>query len=68
MRSAGSVSVLPNPEVSRVRTPVSAMWPARGLLDLLGIDLPTVQAPMAGANGAAMAIAVTEADGLGSLP
>jgi nitronate monooxygenase len=44
------------------------MWPDRRLLDLLGIKLPIVQAPMAGANGSAMAIAVCEAGGLGSLP
>jgi len=44
------------------------MWPDRRLLDLLGIDLPIIQAPMAGANGSAMAIAVSEAGGLGSLP
>src|SRR5262245_42443178 len=44
------------------------MWPNRRLLDLLGIELPILQAPMAGANGAAMAIAVSEAGGLGSLP
>ena len=44
------------------------MWPDRRLLDLLGIDLPIVQAPMAGATDAAMAIAVSEAGGLGSLP
>ena len=44
------------------------MWPDRRLLDLLRIDLPIVQAPMAGANGSAMAIAVSEAGGLGSLP
>ena len=44
------------------------MWPNRRLLDLIGIDLPIIQAPMAGANGLAMAIAVSEAGGLGSLP
>jgi nitronate monooxygenase len=44
------------------------MWPDRRLLDLVGIDLPIIQAPMAGANGSAMAIAVSEAGGLGSLP
>jgi nitronate monooxygenase len=44
------------------------MWPDRRLLDLLGIELPIIQAPMAGANGSAMAIAVSEAGGLGSLP
>ena len=44
------------------------MWPDRRLLDLLGIELPIVQAPMAGATDAAMAIAVSESGGLGSLP
>lgn len=44
------------------------MRPGRRLLDLFGIDLPIVQAPMAGANGSAMVIAVAEAGGLGSLP
>jgi len=34
----------------------------------LGIDLPVIQAPMAGAQGSAMAIAVSNAGGLGSLP
>jgi nitronate monooxygenase len=35
---------------------------------LLGIDLPIVQAPMAGVQGSALAIAVSNAGGLGSLP
>jgi nitronate monooxygenase len=35
--------------------------------DLLGIELPIIQAPMAGAAFAEMAIAVSEAGGLGSL-
>ena len=34
----------------------------------LGIDLPVIQAPMAGVQGSAMAIAVSRAGGLGSLP
>ena len=38
------------------------------LQDLLHIDRPIIQAPMAGAQGSAMAIAVSEAGGLGSLP
>jgi nitronate monooxygenase len=38
------------------------------LTELLGIELPIVQAPMAGAQGSAMAIAVSNAGGLGSLP
>jgi nitronate monooxygenase len=44
------------------------MWPDNRLLKLLGIDLPIVQAPMAGACGSAMAIATIRAGGLGSLP
>lgn len=44
------------------------MWPDRRLLDLIGIELPIIQAPMAGANGSAMVVAVNEAGGLGSLP
>ena len=38
------------------------------LQSLLGIDLPVIQAPMAGAQGSKMAIAVSNAGGLGSLP
>jgi nitronate monooxygenase len=38
------------------------------LTELLGIDLPIVQAPMAGVQGSALAIAVSNAGGLGSLP
>ena len=38
------------------------------LTDLLGIEHPIVQAPMAGSNGSGLAIAVSEAGGLGSLP
>jgi nitronate monooxygenase len=36
--------------------------------DLLEIELPVIQAPMAGAQGSALAIAVANAGGLGSLP
>src|SRR5688572_16653352 len=38
------------------------------LQQLLGISLPIIQAPMAGVQGSAMAIAVSNAGGLGSLP
>ena len=38
------------------------------LQDLLGLELPIIQAPMAGAQGSALAIAVSQAGGLGSLP
>jgi len=38
------------------------------LQQLLGTELPIIQAPMAGAQGSAMAAAVSNAGGLGSLP
>jgi nitronate monooxygenase len=38
------------------------------LQQLLGIDLPIIQAPMAGAQGSALAVAVSKAGALGSLP
>src|SRR5271165_3737215 len=37
------------------------------LLELLGIDLPIIQAPMAGVSSPAMAAAVAEAGALGSI-
>ncbi|MDR3509550.1 MAG: nitronate monooxygenase family protein [Caulobacteraceae bacterium] len=43
-------------------------WSDRRILDLFGIDAPIVQAPMAGASTPQMAIAVSQAGGLGSLP
>lgn len=43
-------------------------WPDSRILDLFGIELPIVQAPMAGSSGSAMAIAVANAGGLASLP
>lgn len=50
---------------------VVTIMPAAGatrLQDLLGIDLPVIQAPMAGVQGSALALAVCGAGGLGSLP
>ena len=38
------------------------------LRTLLGIEHPIIQAPMAGVQGSALAIAVSNAGGLGSLP
>ena len=38
------------------------------LRKLLGIDFPIIQAPMAGVQGSALAVAVCNAGGLGSLP
>lgn len=43
-------------------------WPDRRILDLFGIRLPILGAPLAGAGTAEMAIAVTRAGGLGALP
>ena len=38
------------------------------LRELLGIDLPILQAPIAGSQAGALAIAVSNAGGLGALP
>ncbi len=38
------------------------------LQQLLGVELRIVQAPMAGVQGSALAVAVSNAGGLGSLP
>ncbi len=43
------------------------MWPNRRLCDLLGIEHPIIQAPMAGSDTPAMAAAVANAGGLGSI-
>ena len=44
------------------------MWPDRRLLDRFEIDIPIVQAPMAGAMDTELAIAVALAGALASLP
>ena len=36
--------------------------------DLFGVELPVIQAPMAGSQDGALAVAVSNAGGLGSLP
>jgi nitronate monooxygenase len=43
-------------------------WPDRRILDLFGIELPIIQAPMAGATTVEMVVAAAKAGGLGSLP
>ncbi|MRG55332.1 2-nitropropane dioxygenase [Phyllobacterium sp. SYP-B3895] len=43
-------------------------WPDRRILDLFGIELPIIQAPMAGASTVEMVVAAAKAGGLGSLP
>jgi nitronate monooxygenase len=45
-----------------------SQWPDTRLLDLLGIELPIIQGPMAGATNSSMVIAVCNAGGLGSMP
>ena len=42
-------------------------WPDRRLLDLLRIEIPFIQAPMAGSDSVALARAVSSAGALGSL-
>ena len=44
------------------------MWSDRRVIDLFGIEVPIVQAPMAGPGTPELAIAVSDAGGLGSLP
>ena len=44
------------------------MRPMKHLLELLQTELPLIQAPMAGVQGSALAIAVANAGALGSLP
>jgi nitronate monooxygenase len=44
------------------------MWPDRRLIELLDIELPIVQAPVAGAMDWELAAAAAEAGALGSLP
>lgn len=36
--------------------------------ELFGVAIPIIQAPMAGVQGSGLAVAVCNADGLGSLP
>lgn len=43
-------------------------WHDRRILDLFGIELPIIQAPMAGSTTVDMVIATCRAGGLGSLP
>ena len=42
-------------------------WPDTRAMDLLGLDVPVIQAPMSGVGYADMAVAVCRAGGLGSL-
>ena len=44
-----------------------SQWPDRRLLDLLNIDIPIIQAPMAGSDSVALARSVSSTGALGSL-
>jgi nitronate monooxygenase len=46
----------------------STTWPDTRLLDLFGVELPIIAAPMANFAGVDLAVAVAEVGGLGSLP
>src|SRR6266540_146447 len=46
----------------------TGMWPDPRLLELLKIELPIIQAPMAGVMDWELVAAVSDAGGLGSLP
>ena len=43
-------------------------WPDRRFIERVGVRLPIVQAPMAGAGGATLAIAAARGGALASLP
>ena len=43
-------------------------WPDRRILELFGVELPIIQAPMANSSTPEMALAVCQAGGLGSIP
>ncbi|WLG82412.1 nitronate monooxygenase [Pseudomonas cucumis] len=45
-----------------------SQWPDTRILDLFRIELPIIQAPLAGATTSAMVIAASNAGGLGSMP
>src|SRR5215831_6309538 len=45
----------------------TTMWPDYRIQNLFGIELPIIQAPMAGVGFSEMAVGVSEAGGLGSL-
>jgi nitronate monooxygenase len=43
-------------------------WQDRRILDMFGIEIPIIQAPMAGAMTVEMVVAVAQAGGLGAFP
>src|SRR5437667_230928 len=63
-----TIPLLNRHALARVTPPVYCERAIMSLQTLLGIDIPIVQAPMAGVQGSALAVAVSNAGGLGSLP
>jgi nitronate monooxygenase len=62
------VGLKPGPfDLDEPEEPVMPANHQGALLELIGIDVPIVQAPMAGTSSAAMAAAVSQAGGLGSV-
>jgi nitronate monooxygenase len=63
----GPLSGLPGQPFKNRTLAMASQTPNR-LLDLFGVELPVIQAPMAGATTPDMVIATSNAGGLGSLP
>lgn len=53
---------------NKLGTPEKEDFTTMNLNNLLGVELPVIQAPMAGVQDSALALAVSSAGGLGSLP
>src|SRR5215471_5621072 len=66
----GNVAALLKNSEARAQSdkPRAPAWPNKRLIDLLQIEYPIVQAPMAGSVGPDMPVVVSEAGGLGSFP
>jgi nitronate monooxygenase len=66
----GKVAALLKSSEARAHSdkPRAPAWPNEQLIDLLQIEYPIAQAPMAGSVGPDMPVAVSEAGGLGSFP
>src|SRR5687767_3909263 len=58
-RNPRSIDAVDEPDMTRTRD---------SLRQVLGIALPIIQAPMAGVQASALAVAVSNVGGLGSLP
>jgi len=63
-----ALSAPPQPNSVSQASKGTAMWPDRRIIDLFGIELPILLAPMAGPVLSSLAIAVSRGGGLASLP